>query len=679
MSRFALVARNVGLVAILGGCTALLLPATAAAQQWNPISCQAVADRIERMRAARVPRTGDVKRLAELEELHARGCTGMEPPAEVARTPAQTRRMQRAAQAGEAPDARPAPEVPAQAPVAAAVVAAAPAQQSPSRVRTAGTFDTWNSAINTSSCQAPTGGHTRDSVTQCAQVKLDNAVAEGRLSRQEVDRCLVAPDRRAAHLGGAAFWAWSEDGVCKLQLVVKDTFEPEVRVAQAPAPTPAPSSRSSRCPPLMECGPPKDITGENSYRAWIYKVFLNCAGSRPSKDKMDSCQRQVVAIAFDKERISNAAMSACRVEWGKSPTPNDFQFIYNCLDERAFQEEASTSSVVEARPAPPAPQLVRGAFRRPEIIAALVAGNLGAAPIKNDADAAYYLSTFSGLNTACPSLDLFAVQIELIKRAQQSMNQSLRRATQGTATMDDFPNVMLAFAAVVGVEDCDDKQDYREREECKRKEERQANTPLSADAAADVKRFLEARSCSHPETLALSKGTTDFLLFAPGGGPGMDWVRGNPLERSLTTLFQNCRRQSRLGTADAWCACYAQKLGEPGSTVVAPDPKRLALRAATYQSAFVGTKATYYEFVGVGDCDKYKASITRFRQSESTKRNVSACLASEAPIPEAFTPELKACRYRTSFGQIEVRSPVCRSAILTSEWGGEPVACSSAR
>jgi len=106
------------------------------------------------------------------------------------------------------------------------------------RAKTPGYFVDWDRAL-TARCDASTP----DGRTRCAQLKIDTAVAENRLSQAEVDACRPVTargstpreperaksqrelqDSRLASLGGDAYWKWSNSAGCQLAEQVQQTF-----------------------------------------------------------------------------------------------------------------------------------------------------------------------------------------------------------------------------------------------------------------------------------------------------------------------------------------------------------------------------------------------------------------------------------------------------------------------
>lgn len=83
-------------------------------------------------------------------------------------------------------------------------------------------FQSWKEAIRR---DCPTAGDALANLNACAQRYLDRAIADGRLTRAEVDACVaqVRPERRAR--GGPALTAWS--GPCGLERRVRATFPRE--------------------------------------------------------------------------------------------------------------------------------------------------------------------------------------------------------------------------------------------------------------------------------------------------------------------------------------------------------------------------------------------------------------------------------------------------------------------
>ena len=107
------------------------------------------------------------------------------------------------------------------------------------RVQTPGSFTDWDKAIE-AECRASGGGP--DARTKCAQVKIERAISEGRLTQDEVGACVSDASvsrpgstergvrqrevqaRRQSALGGDALWKWEGREGCALAQRVRLTF-----------------------------------------------------------------------------------------------------------------------------------------------------------------------------------------------------------------------------------------------------------------------------------------------------------------------------------------------------------------------------------------------------------------------------------------------------------------------
>jgi hypothetical protein len=152
----------------------------------------------------------------------------------------------------------------------------------------------------------------------------------------------------------------------------------------------------------------------------------------------------------------------------------------------------------------------------------------------------------------------------------------------------------------------------------------------------------------------------------------MSWSLGNPKAAEYSSLFDNCRRQAGGDAAVAWCGCYARKFSHVGAGSRAA-PAEVA--AAGRSSAFVGDETAWFVPPDLAECAPLREEILGWRERFFSNNNITACLIGQGAAPKAVTPDLKACRYRTAWGQLEVQLAQCAPKLFTYQWGDEPITC----
>ena len=152
----------------------------------------------------------------------------------------------------------------------------------------------------------------------------------------------------------------------------------------------------------------------------------------------------------------------------------------------------------------------------------------------------------------------------------------------------------------------------------------------------------------------------------------MSWSLSSPKAAEYETIFQNCRRQAGEGVADSWCGCYARKYSQAQSGTRASP---VEVMAGAKSSAFVGEETAWFTPPDLSDCAALRQEVSTWRTWALPSQRVTACLAREGPASNSLSPDMKACRYRTGWGEIEVRQALCAPRLFAHQWGGEPVSC----
>jgi hypothetical protein len=573
---------------------------------------------------------------------------------------------------------------------AAPVATPIPAPAAPTaRVKTPGYFVDWDNAL-TAQCDI----RTPEGRTQCAQTKIDRAVAESRLSAGEVQACgplavssptSPDPDRdrrmrelqaqRMGSIGGDAYWKWTGKGGCQLAERVQQTFA-------AVAPPPTVKALAPGGADLSMCGidasRPQCIAAmeipRQSYRHFESRALSRCVEAGTQGKGRDYCVRSVIEQAVNARLLSSAAVEDCRAEWGRgSRGEMEYIEIYRCLSRMAHIEDASASIVVRTQTQPATAALRQDGYRRSDTLAAIYAGDWAHVPQRTD-DGDYFLNALGMLDATCPDLGLETVWVQLGQIAVQNLRDTNTRIAGGQGTARDLATVLnLAGGILEDMEDC--KQHLLNDtlyEACLAKKDAAFQLPQSADARADMGVMLKRHACGSPVTKRFAKSLSSWLVMPEHKRYAMSWSLELPKAAEYETIFQNCRRQAGEGAADAWCGCYAMKYSQaqPG-TLASPVEVMAAVRA----SAFVGDETAWFTPPGLHDCSALREETLKWRTWALPSQVVTACLTQQGPAAKAIAPDVKACRYRTGWGEIEVRLAQCAPKLFAHQWCGEPVSC----
>jgi hypothetical protein len=555
----------------------------------------------------------------------------------------------------------------------------------PSAVKTDGYFEDWDRALDSQCDNSHAEGRTR-----CAQIKIDRALAERRLSLSEVEACL-RPEaaagrsaagrsasmrelqaRRMASLGGDAYWKWNGAGDCKLAERVKQTF-----VAEAP-PKPAPAAGQSPFPCALdpmrpECRAVSELQ-RKSFSAWEAGFYSRCARESVPGQGRDHCARSLVEQASRGGLVSASAIEGCRAEWSRgSQGEPEFMAIHLCLTRRAQLEDAMTSTILRTTPRRMLePALSRNGYRQPEAMAGIYAGDDGRM-LEVNSDPVYFLNALAQLWEACQDPHILQVQLQLWQQARQRQRDAMERAAKGKGTREDAQVLAASFAiGLAALEDCAAKPDFAERDLCEKSKKETLSLPGSQDATHDVKLLVRRHTCNGRETVRFTRNLSSWLLMPPAKRNAMAWAARSPQLAQYQAMFENCRRQAGDGAADAWCGCYVRQFSQtqPGSRAYPVD-----VVATARQTAFVGEKNAWFAPDDLSVCDPFREEVLTWRRVSSSSQATTACLVGQTVIPESVAPELKACRYRTAWGEIEVRNSQCRPHLLAQLWGDEVVNC----
>ncbi|HRH87580.1 MAG TPA: hypothetical protein PLO41_12080 [Rubrivivax sp.] len=582
--------------------------------------------------------------------------------------------------------------------VAAWLAQAAAAAAAPDAAPKPGSFSEWDRALS-AACDERTP-HGR---TSCAQVKIDKALAEGRLRQADVAACAEGSQpgiaqspqsqterdlrqqerqaRRRASLGGDAYWNWSTLG-CDLANRVRQTFQ-EATPETAPRRAGAAAERGAtaaldprQCeilPHAPQCRQGRRPAQRETYRSFAAGAHADCVAAGGAGPR-DRCAREVVEQAIAARLVSAQAVQGCRDEWsvGRREAPEHAE-VYECLGRRAMVEEASASLVVRSAPRSSVAAWRTDGYRRADTLAAIQAADWPHVPARPD-DGAYFLNAFGQLNAACPALGLSSVALRLAEAAVQNMHRSVTRAASGQGSMGDLATVLGgANELLKAMRDCDSLwHDEPRQNACLAERDSAFSMPQSVDARRDVALLLSRHRCDGPETRTFAKNLSTWLLLSPDQRYAMSWALGDPKAAEYDAIFENCRRQAGEGAADAWCGCYVRRYS---LTRVGSRAAPLEAMQAVRVSAFIGEQGAFFVPADLDECRPQRERLTAWRRTQGPSQTVTACLARQAPMTAAVTPDLKACTYRTAWGEVEWRQPECVPRLYSGLWGGDAVAC----
>lgn len=590
----------------------------------------------------------------------------------------------------------------AQAAAAPQPAAAPPAPASPApalRLQTPGRFSDWNRALDGECRPPPPGGEAGDMATRCAQAKIERALLERRLEQAEVDACLAQirastagaertarqrerAEARHAALGGPAYWAWEGPGGCRLSERVRTTFGTAPESATTVDTAGAQARMCSLDPRLPFCASaatlPLAAHQNEPYWRWQARMHSQCAAQAATGQSRDHCARRVVEQALAERRAAPAAVDTCRARWqaGARDEPEPMS-VDQCLLAAAVLEQAATSRVVDvaaARPSSAPPGLNLQGLQRPEMVAPLYAGDLARVP-EDVENLRYALTSFGRLNEACPNLGLAGTAMQIaqaqVRRAQDAVMRGLsgRGSAADAATAAGAVNEMAKM-----LPDCERiVDDEPRREACIAEQKSAFQVQRSAPAVADAGRLIDRHGCTSAQVSRYAQQLGSWLLAPSASRGALAGLDRHPQAPALERLYEQCRRQAGDGVADAWCGCYVRSFaGAPRGTRSA----RAEVLDAAARSAFVGGLQAWYAPPEVAECEPQRQAIDRWRREQAMGAPaVTACLVQQAPAQVVLLPDLRACRYRSAAGTIELRATQCPPRLQAHEWGSEPVAC----
>lgn len=607
-------------------------------------------------------------------------------PAQVARAQKQFERMCRAAPTGST--ATP-PTPTGNEPSTAQAPRANPSPPAPSapfaRAKTGGYFADWERELN-----AKCDSQTPDGRTRCAQMKIERAVQEGRLSAAEVEACLPSEPpagrtrqrseathelqaRRMGSLGGDAYWKWSTAGSCKLAERVQQTFAaiapPAPRSTQTAATMCALDSDHPLCRAAAE--PPR----QRRFSMWSAAEYARCAReSTPGQNRdPDYCARTVVAQAGQLGLLSATAVERCRAQWSRGPRERSEDLAtYLCLEQGARLEELMTSRILRTQSAPVSGgSFPINGYRQPRAIAGIHAGRFSEVPPQSG-DGPYFHHALAELGEACPRLGVLDVQMQLIQQMTRRQSEMLERAARGQASREEAQSAVASIAiGLAMMENCDGKDTHEERERCEQDKKELMTLPESRDAVHDVRLLVKRHACTSDDTRRFATNLGRWLMMPPAKRSPLAWAEGMPQKAQYLSMFDNCRRQAGDGAADAWCGCYVEQFSKtrPGTRA---HPVEQA--ATAHHTAFVGESDAWFVPSGLQACDAHFEELKTWRRTQSPEK-ATACLLGQTPIADTIAPALQACRYRTAWGEIELRGKQCQPRLTARYWGGETVEC----
>lgn len=561
-------------------------------------------------------------------------------------------------------------------PVHAANIAVAVAD--PGRLKTEDFYTDWlqGTARN---CKTDT----LDGRTVCAQALIDRALSESRLLRTDLDKCRptdAAPStssgrsaqideikrqaraRKEAALGGAAARDWAGMGsTCNLAALVKSTFA-----------TPPPAASGTGAPSRHS----EDLLLESFDGRWFAQGLRTCTANGLRDKPRDYCARQILEHALARNRLSSVALEACRLSTSQGAEP-DYLMVFACIERAGLIETARGSTIVKAAPSRTRAAAAPPGSKRPDIIAALQAGDWAHLPLREVSDGNYYFNAFVGLGRACPSAEHELAAMRVAAAQVANTRAALDRVAQGGSDPHDMAKLFVFAGKVLAPppDDCDRHFGNPSlRQMCLNERDAFFSPPPSPDAVHDIALLLRRQACATPQQRSFSANLVTALTLPSHSFGAMNWAAGAARASEYEGIFDNCRRQAGDGVADGWCACYVRAY-----STVKSGGTRTPAEAVQHvrSSAFFGSN-----FFDPGDlqrCEPARKDIAAWRQAQVTTPRASACLLSQAPHAAALMPDTKACRYRTAWGEIELQQNQCPQVLLTNRWGSEPIECAGSR
>ncbi|MCU0920228.1 MAG: hypothetical protein MUF16_07810 [Burkholderiaceae bacterium] len=555
----------------------------------------------------------------------------------------------------------------------------APTASTP-RVQTPGSFTDWDKAIE-AECRVSGGGP--DARTRCAQVKIERAISEGRLTQDDVVACV--PDasvsrpgstersvrqrevqaRRQSALGGDALWKWEDREGCALAQRVRLTFadSSETKVtAQAQAGCVPQASGGKTCGDA-------DTLVPQGYADIGDGEFLHCISEAVPGTTRAQCAEQAIQKGRSAGVVSSQAVAACRAGARAEAQSVD---THTCLSERARLEVMTSSRVLQARARTSPPKIEVTGYKRGDLIGHLSSADWPWMP-RDESLPVYALNLYGKLDEACPDTGYAATMQTLVKRRTEALREALRKVAGGQGQVEDIgPLLTAAGGLLAGMEDCYRRPQW-ETQTCLEEQRRRTSLPPSPEADHDARRWLQQFRCSSAETRRLTDGLSQWLLLPDAQRGSMVWALKHPRGSEYSRLFENCRLQAGAGQADSWCGCYARQhsLTTPGTRATPQVHVDTA-----WQSAFVGESGAWFQPADLNVCERERKLLELWRSAQRQQQRGTACLVGQQAVADSVRPELQACRYRTAWGEIEFRSsPECRPRLFAHQWGGNPVSC----
>lgn len=553
------------------------------------------------------------------------------------------------------------------------------------RVKTQGYFADWERELN-----ARCDSQTPDGRTRCAQIKIDHAVQEGRLSAAEVQSCpSIEPSagrsrqdsgamrelqaRRMGGLGGDAYWKWSAVGGCKLAERVQQTF-----AAIAPPASGSPQAGASMCALDSDhptCRAVAEPLRQRRFSMWSAAEYARCAReSMPGQNRdRDHCARTIVQQAGELGLISATAVERCRTQWSQERKERSEELtVYLCLEQGARLEELMTSRILRTQPPPVSGgSLPINGYRQPQAIAGIHAGRFSEIPPQSG-DGPYFHQALGELGEACPGLGVLAMQMQLVQQMNRRQFEMIERAARGQATREEAQSAVASIAVgLVMMENCDGKNTHEERERCEQDKKDLMTLPESRDAVHDVGLLVKRHTCTSDDTRRFATNLGRWLMMPQAKRSPVAWAEGMPQKAQYLAMFDNCRRQAGDGAADAWCGCYVEQFSKtrPGTRA---HPVEQA--ATAHYTAFIGGSDAWFAPSELQACDAHLEELKTWRRTQSPEKT-TACLIGQSPIANTIAPALQACRYRTAWGEVEWRGTQCQPRLTARYWGSEAVQC----
>lgn len=571
-----------------------------------------------------------------------------------------------------APLAQPPQETTARAETPAMASVAAPGE--PSRLKTNGIYLDWyqSAAVN---CKTDTP----NGRSACAKILIDRALSERRLRQTDLSTCgqaeappvtgsgrsaqieevkRQAAARKAAAIGDAAARDWEGIGSsCNLAALVKSTF-------------------AAVGPPATERlgGPLRDhenLAPEKFEAHWFTQIVRVCTGEGQRDRPRDYCARRTLELGVSHNRLSSAALDSCRAAASQSGEP-DYLAVYACIERAGLIETAKGSTIVKAIPPRGRATATPPGLKRPDIIAALQVGDWAHLPLREVSDGNYYLNAFVELGSACPSAEHEIAAMRVATAQVANTRLALDRVASGGGDKHDLGKLLVFAGKILAPppDNCDKHlRSPSLHQMCMNERDAFFAPPPSPEAVHDVALILR-QGCTTPALRGLSTNLVSALTMPSHSFGSMNWTKGTARASEYEGVFDNCRRQAGDGVADGWCACYTRNY-----SAVSTGGTRTPAEAVQHvrSSAFFGNN-----FFNPGDlerCEPARKDISAWRQGQAKTPQTSACLLSQVPLAGALQPGVKACRYRTAWGEIELRQTNCPQTLQTNQWGSEPVTC----